>query len=421
MISVAFYFDKPGLEDLDYSSFLNGNPGMGGSEYEFLLVSQLLARRNTELKVILLSRTVMPSSVKSYYVRDINDACNYCKKNDYDIFIINQGQYDIVSDIDKESLKLVLWAHNDIPEDRMSRINKDDHVKRVIFCGREFLELNYDNLIMRKSTYAYNIFPIQSKKWYIDKIDPNDNHNVVYMGAIVPGKGFDLLAQAWPEVIKKIPNATLYVIGSGRLYDKSAKMGRFGIAEESYENSFMPYLLDKNGKTIHSVHFLGVLGNEKFDILGKCKVGVPNPSGRTETFCLTAIEMQLLGCGLCSIYHPAYLDTILHQEYLYKDTSQLANYIVKRLLSPHDNYDELYDFIVKKFSTEESLQRWENILLHIEDNSIEHYSKNKYHLKPLKSILLQFKLYCTPLADVLPSVEKLFSIKNKIENKIRLY
>ena len=420
MISVAFYFDKPGLEDLDYSSFLNGNPGMCGSEYEFLLVSQLLARRNTELKVILLSRTVMPSSVKSYYVRDINDACNYCKKNDYDIFIINQGQYDIVSDIDKKGLKLVLWAHNDIPEDRMSRINKDDHVKRVIFCGREFLELSYDNLIMRKSTYVYNIFPIQSKEWYTVKIDASDNHNVVYMGAIVPGKGFDLLAKAWGDIIKRVPDAQLYVIGSGQLYDKSIEMGAYGIAEATYENSFMSELIDDNKNILPNVHFLGVLGNEKYDVLGKCKVGVPNPSGRTETFCLTAIEMQLLGCGLCSIYHPAYLDTIFHQEFLYRKTTQLSDYIVKRLLAPRDNYDALYNFISVRFSSHESLLRWENILINVDDNKIETYSENKYHLKPLKSFLLQCKLHYAPLSDILPSVENFFSYKSKLIRKLKL-
>ena len=43
-MKVAFYLDKTGLEALDFSSFESGNPGMGGSEYEFLLVSQLLCR-----------------------------------------------------------------------------------------------------------------------------------------------------------------------------------------------------------------------------------------------------------------------------------------------------------------------------------------------------------------------------------------
>ena len=417
MINVAFYFDKPGLENLDYSSFLYGNPGMGGTEYEFLLVSQLLHRRNNKYKIVLLSRSRLSSSISYVYVDGIEQACDYCAENNINTFIINQALYEDVISY-SQTLNLILWAHNDIANKRMSSMARNQQVKKVVFCGREFMELSYDQLIMLKSTYIYNIFPIQEKKWYLDRIAYNDNHNVVYMGAIVPGKGFDLLANAWPKVLSQIPDAQLFVIGSGKLYNKSAKLGLRGIAEVNYENRIFQYL---DGKTLDSIHFMGVMGSEKYEVLGKCKVAVPNPSGKTECLPITSIEMQLLGCSITTIYHPAYLDTILHQEYLYKDVSQLADYIVKRLLAPRDNYDELYDFIVKRFSTEESLQRWENILLHIEDNSIEHYSNNKYHLKPLKSILLHFKLYCTPLAEILPSVEKLFSFKNKIVSKFRVH
>jgi len=57
MRKIAFYLDKGNLEQLDYSTFKKGNPGMGGSEYEFLLVSQLLRERNNGLEIILLSET----------------------------------------------------------------------------------------------------------------------------------------------------------------------------------------------------------------------------------------------------------------------------------------------------------------------------------------------------------------------------
>ena len=46
----------------------------------------------------------------------------------------------------------------------------------------------------------------------------------------------------WPDVVKQVPDAQLYVIGSGKVYDENAKLGKYNIAEESYEKKFMSYL-----------------------------------------------------------------------------------------------------------------------------------------------------------------------------------
>lgn len=35
------------------------------------------------------------------------------------------------------------------------------------------------------------------------------NLNVAYVGSLVPAKGFDLLASAWPAVLAKVPDAQL--------------------------------------------------------------------------------------------------------------------------------------------------------------------------------------------------------------------
>ena len=50
---VAFYLNNPTLPECDYSSIIKGNPGLGGSEYEFLLVPYLLEQRENEIEVYL--------------------------------------------------------------------------------------------------------------------------------------------------------------------------------------------------------------------------------------------------------------------------------------------------------------------------------------------------------------------------------
>lgn len=62
---------------------------------------------------------------------------------------------------------------------------------------------------------------------------------------------------------------------------------------------FMPHLLDEKGNILQSVTFWGKLGNEKYEILKRTKVGIANPGGY-ETFCISAVEMQLYGAKVVS-------------------------------------------------------------------------------------------------------------------------
>ena len=276
------------------------------------------------------------------------------------------------------------------------------------------MELYRDHIATCKSTYIYNVFPFKNKEYYASKINNSDNHNVVYMGNITKEKGFHVLAKAWKKVLKEIPDAQLYVIGSGNLYNSKIKLGRYGIAEESYEKIFMRFLTDKNGLLLPSVHFLGLLKKEKYDIMGKCKVGVPNPTGKTETFCICGIEMQLMGCNITTIQHSAYYDTIYNKKYLYKYENQLASYIVKRLNAPSDNYDELYNFITTNFGTK-NIERWENIINNIDISIVENISQYNYQFKSLKDKL--FKLKCKySILKVLPCIEQFYLLMNKFKH-----
>lgn len=52
---IAFFLDKENLNKQDYSKILDGNPGIEGSEYKFLLVSYLLEQREKGINSILLT------------------------------------------------------------------------------------------------------------------------------------------------------------------------------------------------------------------------------------------------------------------------------------------------------------------------------------------------------------------------------
>lgn len=408
-MKVAFYIDKD-LGNINFSNITDGNPGIGGTEYQFLLVSYLLEKRNNGIQPVLLTHTDLLLPHKSRKVcKDLDNVCKFCMLSGIRTVIMNQLAFDEnIVDQYSSRLDIVLWDHNGMNLRRLNVVTKRPYIKRIVCCGREMLDMYRDHPATLKSTYIYNIQPLKSKEWYKDKIDFTNNHNVVYMGSIIPAKGFHVLARSWKGVLRQIPDAQLYVIGTGKLYDKNAVLGKYGIAEEQYEESFMSYLTDDNGNIMPSVHFKGLMGIEKFYTLGKCKVAVPNPTGDSECLPLTTMEMQLSGCGITTIYHQAYLDTVLHTEWLYHRCRQLVDYIVKRLNAPRDNYDELYDFISSRFNTDKSLSRWEQTLLHLDDKfTPEHYSSNKYQMKPLKDFLLHVKVKL-PFLGGIPLVRNVY-------------
>lgn len=407
---VAFYLDNNNLNNQDYTKIVEGNPGIGGSEYEFLLVSYLLEQRDNGIDSVLLTRSNLAFPHKcTKYVKSLKESCDFCKSQNIEILVINQAQFNrSIFDEYADDLSLILWAHNDIPSSKLSLLYRLKYVKKIVCCGREMMDLYRDHIATLKSTYIYNIFPIQPKQWYLDKIQNQNNHNVVYMGSLTPVKGFHVLARFWKDILKRIPDAQLYVIGSGRLYAKNIELGRYGLAEREYEDIFMHYLVDSEGNILPSVHFMGLMGVEKFDILGQCKVGIPNPTGLSECLPISSIEMQLMGCSITTIHHAAYLDTVWNQNYLYSKCSQLVAYVVDRLNSTPDNYDEVYDFIAENFDIEHNIQRWEQLIQNIDIPNLEKCSEKAYQMKGLKNRLLKLKVLC-PIFNILPLIGKVYN------------
>lgn len=395
MLKVAFYLDNDSLGSVELTDLLDGNPGVGGTEYQFLLVSYLLEKNSSLIEPILISKckTSAPHKLK-HEVKDLKGLCEFCRQNDIKTIVMNQLCFDEkLMDGCRDYFNVVLWDHNGMNLKRLNIVNERNYVKRIVCCGREMLDMYRDHPATLKSTYIYNIQPIQSMDWYKSRIDFSDNHNVVYMGSIIPTKGFHVLARSWKSVLQDVPDAQLYVIGSGKLYDKTVTLGSYGIAESHYEQEFMQYLTDNEKNVLPSVHFLGLLGKEKFDVLGKCKVAVPNPTGDSECLPLTTMEMQLMGCGITTIWHQAYLDTVYNKKWLYRRCRQLSAYIVERMKAPRDNYKELYSFISSQFGIKKNLARWEKTLLNLDTPfDIEPVSCNSYQMKPLKNALLHLKM-----------------------------
>lgn len=420
-MKVAFYLDNKGIRDIDLSNILYGNPGMGGTEYMLILVSYLLSIRNNHVDIIVYTThdaSNLPLEMHTKKVDNISDAINRATGDGCEYFIfIHKGWYisDRILDVSQDSIKLVPWVHIFMFKPDLDYYADNKAIYRVLHVGREQMDLYRDHRVFKKSLYIYNGINIRTN----NELSPiNKRKNVVtYMGAIEPYKGLHLLTKAWKHVIKQVPDAELYIIGSGKLYDSNTRLGEYGIAEKKYERELIESL-SADGTIPSNVHFVGKLGEEKYAILEQTKVAVPNPSGNTETFCITALEMQLAGARIVTAKSPGTLETVINGV-LYTDVRELPQLIIKELNSNviHDDY---ISKIEELFSIDRVIEKWEMFLM----NGLEEEDKLSnpfYRLKFLKEFFRIVKAHIPCLDRQLPLIEKviLFSERNLYKNKVQ--
>lgn len=425
-IKAAFYFDNSRISEVDCRNVKEGNPGIGGTEYLFLLISLLLTERDNGITVTLLNtkQGLVADCLNVRLVKNIYEAYEYADTHGYDFFVFRPSGGETFEDVLptlQGNTKLIPWCHNFLTYKQLAMYAKSSMVAHIICVGREQMDLYMDLPAYNKSDYIYNCYDINDEiKQKVQNFPFYKRENIVtYIGSIVPAKGFHLLAKAWPEIEKNIPDAQLYVIGSGRLYDRTTTMGTFNIAEASYESSFMPYLTE-NGTIKKNVHFMGIMGKEKETILLKTKVGVPNPSGNTETFGLTALEFQYFGAKVVTKKCPGYLDTV-YDGYLYAKENNIAPLIIKALKERNSAYSDLMEQFAPRFSTHLVLSDWEkffkevkrssHISLHLNDNLIN----PDFRLKRLKNWIHRINSNWT-FCRIFPPVDRIYNIISKLYN-----
>ncbi|SHN08044.1 Glycosyltransferase involved in cell wall bisynthesis [Fibrobacter sp. UWR3] len=362
-MKVAFYLTNRNIADKDCRNVLDGNPGIGGTYYAMLLLAQLISLRpETDVELVVFAESLgkLPAGVPCEQTENLQELSKKIETKKIDILVVNKiGKNTLDKSffhaIRNNNVKVVIWAHCFISYPDLVRYAKNKKIFRIVAVGKEQLMTFCDHSAFKKSTYIYNIcnYPIVKSVPFRER-----SNNVVYIGSIVSLKGLHLLTKAWPMILKEFPDANLFVIGSGKLYNKNAKLGKYGIAEYFYEKKLLKPILDAKGSIIPSVHFCGIMGREKYDILKTAKVGVPNPSGLTETFGFTAIEMQLAGCSVTTIKCPGYLDTIYDKKALYSDPSQLADFVIARLKQKKYDADSAIQFVESEFSAEKILPQW---------------------------------------------------------------
>jgi len=418
-LKIGFLFPDKGFVNVDLSNPRNGNNGVGGTQYSFVYLGfQLAKNKNYELYFYHFNNNLLPFGINSVICPNVESIFEKAKNDCVDILIF-WTDYDVslINLLSKYELNGILWAHNNLTYSLVKACEKSHFLKRVIFVGKQEYDRYIDCDIIYKSDFIYNMF---DGNFFEKRELPSDN-NVAYVGSLVYDKGFHVLASIWKKILKKVPTAKLFVIGNGKLYDRNSKLGKFGLTNEKYENKFIPYIID-NDKIIDSVIFLGSLGIEKNEYFKKIKVGVVNPTAKSETFGLSAIEMEAFGIPVVSKAKNGMYETVLNRKtgVLVHNKRQLKKAIITLL--KNNKMNNLLSKQAKEFSNSAFLpndicDKWCITFDEIQNNKLPRYVKPKNHFFNNGKFFRIINRYIRKIFRFLPSFLQLEYFCRKIIKK----
>lgn len=424
---IGLIYDDVNRKNLDCSNPQYGNPGVGGTQYCYLMFLYYYSLIYPEDELIVyryrnIEGVKLPLEDKILYknVPSIVDCVVEASKDNVDMLLFTHDKISFLDNaIRLYHVQCIVWIHNWIRGELLEAITKNEYIKKVVFLVEEHYDRYIDHPIIKKAAIIQNMFDVSFQE---ERFQFN-SHNVTYSGAIIPGKGFDVLAKAWPKVLSKVPDAQLYVIGAGNLYGKEVQYGPLGIADINYEKKFIQYVTDSNKKVLPSVHFLGILGAEKKDIYKKTKVGVINPSGKTEVCPISALEMEAMSIPIVSRDKNGIPNVVINRKtgLLINHEGQLSKAIVQLLLNDDLNRqygDNAKEYVRNNFSPEIVIKLWKELFIRVSNNINEeqriHFHNLNNNYKWIRIVNSKLKRF-----SVLSRLPAIIDLEAKLSSAIR--
>ncbi len=423
---VGFLLNDKNIEGVHLAEPELGNPGVGGTEHQIVLVAYFLKKIRNINTVIYhyLNSVNLPNCTENRIIDTEYDLIEKYFEDKLDVLVITSNSSGLTTEkwypmAEKNNIKCILWCHCYLNEKKIPEYIKYNFIRRIIFVGKQQHDAYIDSALINKATWIYNIQTMAKEELCQAK-----ENIVTYCGSIVLQKGFHYLAKSWNEIVNSVPDAQLYVIGSGTLYNRNSKLGKYGIADEQYENKFIKYLIDYNGNIINSVHFMGRIDDpqKKNAIYLKTKVGCVNPSGDTECCCTSAMEMSAVGIPVVTAAKNGQFD-VVHDGVngkLIKCASDLAPAIITLLKNDDYNHNlgiNGIQFVKRNFDAQKICLEWEQ---NLQDVVLEKKVKFK---RPNDCWFVNHKLFKLMIHDLkkLPGLKKLprlSEMKRKIKNDV---
>lgn len=341
MPKIAFYIDLKRIQvTLEGADLDKGNPGVGGTEYLFLLAVKALNKLHEEDYSILLTNIHFKNAdpdLMTDYVPDEQGAVHYCESHAiqnlvFTAVVVGRANPKVFD----TSVDILLWSHNVLNSNRQRFAAETRSIKWVVCVSESQYNNMADTPCFYKCTFINNF--ISDHFYEHARVSDYSEQKAVYVGSLYPHKGAHNLLEIWKHVEKRLPHAQLYIIGGANVWYADAVLGSAGLADPYYER-VLQKRLDRLSHP-KNIHFMGAEGWGHIDsFISTFRLGIVNPShyARDETFCLSAIELATHGLPIVSRQrNDGLATTVLSGKtgFLEKTDKAIANKIVSILSNP---------------------------------------------------------------------------------------
>lgn len=379
---IAFYIGlknaKKTLTDADLSI---GNPGVGGTQYLFLLTVKEYNRVYGAGQAVLLTDGefgLKDSDVPVVFTETEKGAIRYCEEKQIPWLVLNANVLDWLPEHDFDTeVRIAVWAHNTLSWKRQLVATQKNSIQRVICVSEKQYENMKDTPCWAKCTFINNVIPAEFYEHAT--VNSHDKPVAVYVGSVMPQKGVHNLLEIWKYVEKEEPVAQLYIFGGANVWNPNTALGKNGAADIYYDR----VIQRRFNKLVHpeNIHFMGAKGWKDIDkMVSGARVGIVNPSHymRDETFCMSAIEMEAHEIPVVSRQRWDGLNTtICHGKtgYLEEKDEDIAKRIIE-LLHDKEHSTEMGKNArgyARQFTPENELCKWK-VIADSTGNSIESHT-----------------------------------------------
>ncbi len=338
-----------------------GNPGIGGTEYAFLAVAQLLQGSELEPRLLLtapqLIEGISPAAVE--VVEHLAAALHRAEQWHATALVFRPGALSeqAWNALEATNLPLLAWFHN-LGCHQQARTEALPALRAwVLVSGAQLDGFRHSRLAHRARVIPNPVAVPPGVGVQRPWPQAKQARDLAYVGAITPFKGFDRLASQWGAIAAACPNSRLLVFGGADLYGARIQQGDL----TPYERHCRQLLAA--GGSSDRVIFLGSQGLERYEAFSSLAVGVVNPSGCDETFCLSAAELSACGIPVVSARRHALVQTVRHgvTGLLASRDSELARQCIALLQQPERAWamgQAGQAYVAKMFGPEPVREAW---------------------------------------------------------------
>ncbi len=377
------------------------NPGVGGTTFTSarlaIEIQKESDKNNLNLQITLFTKNPIKDNFFNLKVISEKEAF----QETWDIALLTGNIIEKIykNKIIINSKRTLIWTRHPFDKN-MVKVAKDLKFELVSVGKNQYLS-NY--LLIGPHNHIDNLFCAQRirKAAFNNEnelsIQTKSNKNklrIGYMGALVPSKGFHLIAENWHFISSSLQKigltAILEVIGGSDLYDFE-KGHKFIPCDQEYGNKIYPHIRNEINKTIF---FHGTLNSERYQIMKGCDIALFNPRGHGEAFPASILEWMALSIPVISCLEYGCADVMTYNKLLtINNEKEIANKLLEFSILKEKEKMELKKLsftISNYFSSKQSHIIYQWILLFTQKNKII----NEYLGKEIvqKTILNRFKI-----------------------------